>query len=333
MTQLLPSRLLHFLLAAACLVVVAWGVVAAAHLISIFLLALLLAYCVLPLPKWIMHRFRLGKGAAIGLSVILVGIFYLALGAYLVNAGYRITAKLPVYQERLTAVYDNVVPFLVAHGVKASSISAATLLSPERIIGFAQVAIPMALGSFSDGLLISLLSLLFVSEMADEPAKQSRLVAGLTYYGVDVQRFIAISAKTGFLTALANLVLLLLVGVDFPLLWCVLYFFVQFIPNLGSIIALVPPTLLALLMLGWKSAALVAVGMLLTNMVTANVLNPIFMKKGVNISFLEMTLSLIVWGSLLGLWGGIVAIPLTLVLRKLGELFSTPAEPAPAAPG
>ena len=84
-------------------------------------------------------------------------------------------------------------------------------------------------------------------------------------------------------------------------------------------------------MLGWKSAVLVAVGMLLTNMVTANVLNPIFMKKSVNISFLEMTLSLIVWGTLLGLWGGIVGIPLTLVLRRIVERSSTEARTAAAA--
>jgi predicted PurR-regulated permease PerM len=161
--------------------------------------------------------------------------------------------------------------------------------------------------------------------MSAEPAKQSRLVAGLISYGRDVQYFIAVSAKTGALTALANLVLLVVVGVDFPVLWCVLYFFLQFIPNLGSILALVPPTLLALVMLGWERALVVAVGMLLTNLITANVLNPIFLRKGVNISFLEIILSLIVWGSLLGSTGSLVAIPLTIVLKKYFEDSSVEA--------
>ena len=83
--------------------------------------------------------------------------------------------------------------------------------------------IPMALGSLSTGLLISLLSLLFLNELAEPPARQGRVVAALTYYGEDVERFIGITAKTGALTALANLVLLMVVGVEFPLLWCVLY--------------------------------------------------------------------------------------------------------------
>jgi len=329
MTEPLKSKLTGILQAAACIVVIAWGVAAAAHLISIFLLAMLLAYCVLPLPKWIMRRFKFGKGTAIALSVTLVGAGYLVLSAYLVSAAYRMTAKLPVYQERLTAVYDSLVPFLVVHGVPSSTISSATTLSPDRIIGFAHVVLPMVLGSFSQALLISLLSLLFAIELLEEPSRQNPLVAGLTYYGRDVQRFIAISAKTGAITTLINLVLLLALGVDFPLLWCVLYFFLQFIPNLGSIVALVPPALLALLMFGWHRALLVAVGMLVTNMVTANVLNPFFLKKGVNVSFLEMTLSLIVWGALLGFWGGIVAIPLTLVLRRF--FGNSPAEATPVA--
>jgi predicted PurR-regulated permease PerM len=62
---------------------------------------------------------------------------------------------------------------------------------------------------------------------------------------------------------------------------------------------------------------MVAVGMLLTNLLSANVLNPILMKKSVNVSFLEMILSLIVWGALLGPAGTVVAIPLTLVLKRV----------------
>ena len=326
MARLLPSRMLRFLQAAACLVVVAWGVVQASQLVSTLLLALLLAYCVLPLPQWIMRRFKLGEGAAIGLTVTLVGLFYLIVGVYLVDAAHRMTAKLPGYEDRLQAIYDGIVPFLVAHGIQSSSLSTATLLSSDRMLGYARAVLPGILGSVSNGVLISLLSLLFVVEMSVEPAKQSRLVAGLISYGRDVQYFIAVSAKTGALTALANLVLLVVLGVDFPVLWCVLYFFLQFIPNLGSILALVPPTLLALVTLGWERALVVAVGMLLTNLITANVLNPIFLKKGVDISFLEIILSLIVWGSLLGSTGSLVAIPLTIVLKKYFENSSVETE-------
>ncbi len=319
MTVHSESRLLRSLQTAGLIVVIAWGVAKASHLISILLLSLLLAFSVLPLPKWIMRRFKMGKSAAVALTVTLLGVAYLTISAYLANAAYRLTARLPAYQERLQQEYGRIVPFLVSHGVQSANLSLESLFSPERLAEYARVIIPSALGSLSDLLLISLLSLLFVIEMAEEPARQSRPVAMLILYGQDVRQFIAVSAKTGALTAVANLALLAIVGVEFPLLWCVLYFFLQFIPNLGSIAALIPPALLALLMFGWQKALIVAAGMIVTNLVAANVLNPIFLKKSVSITFLEIALSLIVWGALLGFWGSVVAIPLTLVLKRIVE--------------
>jgi AI-2 transport protein TqsA len=90
----------------------------------------------------------------------------------------------------------------------------------------------------------------------------------------------------------------------------------DFIPTPGFIIALVPPTFVTLLMFGWHRALLVAGGLVLTNVIVDNAVTPIFMKQAVDISFLEITLSLMFWTFLLGLTGAILAIPLTLSLRK-----------------
>lgn len=148
--------------------------------------------------------------------------------------------------------------------------------------------LPTAAGVLSDRLLVWLLSLLFLMEIAEhEESKRGPFAAVLAHYGGDVQGYIAIMAKTGAITALANFVLLLAVGVDFPILWCVLYFFLHFISNLGILLSIVPPALLALLMFGWKRALLVVVGFLITNAVADYVLQPRFMKKGLDISFLD----------------------------------------------
>jgi len=191
------SRLQTFAQTAACLTVVAWGVVEASGLITTILLALLLAYSVLPLPRWIMRRFSLSKAGAIAWTVTLAGLSYLLVLAYLINTGYRMKAKLPVYQERLIAIYDSMAPFLAAHGIRLSSLPTETLFSLDRIIGLARVVVPAAAGSLSTGLLIFLLSLLFLIELSEPTARQNSLVAALTRYGYDVQQFIAITAKTG----------------------------------------------------------------------------------------------------------------------------------------
>jgi AI-2 transport protein TqsA len=146
--------------------------------------------------------------------------------------------------------------------------------------------------------------------------KEGPLNESLDYYGSDARSYVAVTAKSAGINALINLTFLLVMGVDTPVVWSSLYFFLDFIPTLGYVIALVPPTFVTLLMYGWKRALLVACGLVLSNLFVDNVVTPIFMKKAVNVSFLEITLSLVGWSFLLGLTGAILAIPLTLALKK-----------------
>jgi predicted PurR-regulated permease PerM len=153
------------------------------------------------------------------------------------------------------------------------------------------------------------------------------------YYGSDARSHVAVTAKTAGINALINLVFLLVLGVDTPVVWSFLCFFLDFIPTLGFVIALVPPTFVTMLMYGWKRALLVAGGLILTNLIVDNVVTPIFMKHGVNVSFLDITLSLVAWAFVLGLAGAILAIPLTLALRKFVAKNSSAPEPAPILSG
>jgi len=93
--------------------------------------------------------------------------------------------------------------------------------------------------------------------------------------GKDTQRFITLSARTSAIIAMANLVLLIALGVDFAVVWCFLYFFLAFIPSIGFLFSLVPPVLLAFLMLGWKRALLVGrPGLIFTQMMGDYVIKP-----------------------------------------------------------
>ena len=163
-----------------------------------------------------------------------------------------------------------------------------------------------------------MLSLLFLVEITEQDeSKRGVFAKALAYYGGDVQAFIAVMGKTSAITALANLAVFVALGVDFPVLWAVLSFFMNFIPSVGFLVSLVPPVVVALLEMGWTKAVLVAVGMVLVNTAVEYVIQPRFMKKGLEVSFLEVTLSLMGWGYLLGAWGTVLAIPLTLSLKKL----------------
>jgi AI-2 transport protein TqsA len=329
-----PHPILRMLLGTACIVIILTGVRAASAVLGPLLLRLLLAYAAVPFPKWLMLRFKLGKSAAIALTAVAVVAFGLYLLLALDLASIRIAAKLPIYEERLASLYQQIDVFLDARGIVAPSLSVKSVLTPERLRELSRAVLPEAGAIISNGLLIGVLVFLFIIEMAGEIGVQlGPLAEKLAYYGSDARSYVAVTAKTAGINALINLVFLVAMGVDTPVVWSFLYFFLDFIPTLGFVIALIPPTFVTLLMYGWRRALLVAGGLILTNLIVDNVVTPIFTKHTVDVSFLDITLSLIIWAFLLGLTGAILAIPLTLALRKFAARNATELEPAPNLSG
>jgi len=317
MKDISPSPTLRFLQGAACIVITLWGIIAASPILGPLLLGLLLAYAIVPFPKWLMRRFKFHKSGAIALTAAAVAASGLYLLLSLDLATMRIATKLPAYEQHLASLYEQVTLFMSAHGMDAPNLSVRNVLTPERLREITRVLLPEAGAIISSGLLITLLAFLFVIEMVQEiGVKSGPLAESLAYYGSDSRSYVTVTAKTAGINTLINLVFLVLMGVDTPVVWCFLYFFLDFIPTLGFVIALVPPTFVTLLMHGWKRALLVACGLILTNVIVDNMVTPMFMKKAVDISFLEITLSLLGWAFLLGLPGAILAIPLTLALKK-----------------
>ena len=309
-----PLRLLEV---SAYVVIVAWGIRAASEILSVVLLSLFWAFVYLPLPKWLIRRFHLRKDVAISLGVVFVALLYLLFSVGLFVAGFKMRERLPIYEEHLASLYHQLVVFLSAHGIQSSALSSTNFYNSERIMTFISFVLPKVVGLFSDRVLIGILSLIFLSEIAESDKTATTLLARkLLYYGKDVQRFIATSARTGAIIALANLLLLIALGVDFPVLWCVLYFILQFIPSIGFLIAMVPPVFLALLTFGWKRAMFVIIGLIVTQMASDYILQPRLMKKSMHISLLEIMLSLMIWGFLLGLPGTILGVPLTIAFKQ-----------------
>jgi len=314
------SPLLRFLLGTACLVIIMWGIRYASHLISVLLLSLLLAYGFVPLPRWLMRRFHLREGATIAVTIALLGSLGVFSAFLMYERVQRMRNMLPVYHDHFIALYANFVAFLNAHSIDFASLPASKLSTREGFTEAVRLYYPAAGNVLGDGLTITLLALIFMVEMIGRPnSKKGSLGVALDEYGGDIQRYIAISVKTGLITAAANLVLFLALGVDFPILWSALYFFLHFIPSIGFLFAIVPPAFLTLLMSGWQRALLLIGGMVVVQLLSDYLLTPLLMKKEIHISFLHITLSLLIWSFLLGPAGAILAIPLSLAVRRFAQ--------------
>ena len=314
---------------AAYVVIVAWGIKEASHILSVVLISLLLTFVILPLPKWLTSRFRIRKTVAIVLTVAVIATLYVVVAAGLAEASFQLRDKLPIYAGQFHRLSERIAVFLSAHGIQSADHFLKSSFSPDQIAEFAIKLLPGTIDLLSVRLLTWLLSLIFLIEIVETDGAESSLLArNLVHYGKDVQRYIVITGQTGAMVALANLVLLITLGVDFPLVWCFLYFFLQFIPSIGFLIAIVPPALMALLMMGWQRALLVVGGLVLTQMISDYVIQPMLMKKTLHVSFLQVTLSLIIWGFLLGPAGAVLAVPLTMSLKKYIENPLTEGKPA-----
>jgi len=135
----------------------------------------------------------------------------------------------------------------------------------------------------------------------------------------DIQRFLAIKTAISLLTGLLAGTLCWAAGLDFFVLWGILAFFFNFIPVVGSIVAGVPPTILALFVAGLPNAVLVAGGYLLINNFLGNFVEPMLVGRRFGISTLVVVISVVFWGWLWGPLGMLLAVPLTMVLKVILE--------------
>jgi AI-2 transport protein TqsA len=129
-----------------------------------------------------------------------------------------------------------------------------------------------------------------------------------------MRRFLLIRTVLGVISGLAVTAWLWFMGVDFAPFWGVLFFLLNYLPNIGSIIAGIPPTLLAFVQFGPGWALLVAGGLLAMEQVTGNFLDPRLQGRTLNVSSLVVLLSVILWGWIWGVPGALIAVPLTVTI-------------------
>jgi predicted PurR-regulated permease PerM len=325
------SAVLRILLAAACFVIIVAGLKLAASIVNLVLLALLVAQSLSNLPVWLMKK-GLKPGASVLVSILFVLVGGLLLVGLFSISTARLADQLPTYQARLSALRDSVMAFLSGRGMDVSQISAFQPLDPNRALAAARVFLGGLASALGTSILIILIAAVVLYEITHVRVLRQRgeqpatLAARFDEVTGESRQYIALTGLAGLIQAVANLAILLVAGVDAPITWAVLFFFLNFIPGVGFLIALVPPALLALLEHGWQSALIVVVGWWIVNLIGDNVIKPRFFVKGLDISFTTIVFAVVFWSFVLGPAGAILAVPIALSLKRVATLL-------PGAPG
>lgn len=324
--QLRKSTLVQL---AAFIVIVA-GMKAASSLIVPFLLAVFMAIICAPLLFWCQRK---GVPELIGLLIILAAVIGIwALLALVVGSSLGSFSKnVPTYQDGLAVMTADIWRWLSTHGVTIDTTVLQDILNPSKIMQLVAGTLNSLGGILTNTFLILLTFIFLLLEAAGIPDKIKAIHGGVDSSLTDyvaitegVNRYLGIKSVTSLITAGIVYLFLSLQGVDFPVLWALLAFLFNFIPNIGSIIAAIPPVLLSLIQFGFGSALFTALGFLVVNILIGSILEPRIMGKGIGLSVLVVFISLSFWGWVLGPVGMLLSVPLTMTVKiALGGNEST----------
>jgi AI-2 transport protein TqsA len=309
------------LLAAAAVVVIIGGLKLAASMVVPFLLAVVLAAILIPPLNWLTAH-RLPMPVAMLVMSLGLLLIWFPLAAIVGAAFDDFTAALPGYQDKIQAMVVAGAYWLGEHGVEAGRAALEDVVKPGLALSFVR-QIGGGLGTALTNFLLILLTVVFILlEASSFPDKirqavgeRSPVLDSFREFSDRLQEYLRIKTLVSLMTGASVALWLWLVGLDFPLLWGALAFLLNYVPNIGSIIAAVPAVLLAMVALDWTGVLLVIAGFLTVNMVFGNIVEPRMMGKGLGLSTLVVFISLVFWGWVLGPVGMLLSGPLTMALK------------------
>jgi AI-2 transport protein TqsA len=319
-----PDQGAHYLLTAASIVVVIAGLKAASLVIVPFLIALFIAMLSFPLLNWLQSA---RVPTPVALLITLSAVLSVLAAVVLVVAGSisGFTEEAPKYKAQLQEMSSSTVAWLEAQGFQISPQVVTDFFDPARTLDLVTTGLKAGTAVLSNILLVFLTIGFLLAEAAGFPAKLQAAFGSPASSGrflaikQEVQHYLAIKAVTSLTTGSVVAVGLAIVGVDFPLLWGFIAFVANFIPTLGSIIAAVPPILLALVQLGTGHAVGVAAIFLAVNISIGSITEPHLLGRRLGLSTLVVFLSLLFWGWIWGPLGMLLSVPLTMVVKIMLE--------------
>jgi AI-2 transport protein TqsA len=314
-------REINFLIGTAALIIILAGINLAQSVVVLFLIAFFLALLGSPSVLWLKKK-HIPSGIAV--FIVMAGMIavLILISAQIGSSVSSFTGELPELQIRIKEQISDLVIMLSGKGIAVNEKIFLEYFNPESIMSLTAGLLSGLSSVLSDITLILLTVTFILLEVSNFPVKL-RAVLGdpkqafpqFTKFANDMKRYMVIKTIISIFTGVLVGLWLFILGVDYPVLWGFLAFLLNYIPNIGSFIAAIPAIIMALIQIGVGSAVLTLSGYLLINLVVGNIIEPRLMGRRLGLSTLVVFISLIIWGSLLGIIGAILSIPLTMTMK------------------
>ena len=280
------SVALKALIGLASFVIIVAGMRAAAPLIVPFFLAAFIAIICIPPLLWLQSK-KVPQFLSVTIVVFAILILGWILVAMLTGAISDFSDKLPFYQERLTVLSQEAEVWIKTLPIETPDEIIEQYLDPALAMKVATNMIAGVGNIITNSLLIVLLVIFMLLEASSLPGKIRNAIgkpdSPLSQYTdviKNVNKYLGIKTLISIGTGFTIFLWLLILGIDFPILWGLLAFLLNFVPNIGSLLASVPPIILALIQFGAGKAILTALGFLAVNTIFGSILEVKIFGKG-----------------------------------------------------
>ncbi len=302
----------------AALTIVIAGMRASSNILVPMLMAVFISIiCSYPLNKLRMQG--ISKSLSIIIVIICALIIAFLLTLVLGTSVGNFSDDLPMFQSKLEEFLVGLSSSLERFGIEFDYTQWRQYFDPGFALGFAETVLKGLRSALSNAFLIGLTVIFILIEipLVDEENMEKNIASPSNYELIvlKIQHYFGIKTMTSMVTGVAITIWLLIIGVDYPVLWGLVAFLLNFVPNIGSIIAAIPAVILALVINGTTIAILTAAGYVVVNVIIGNVIEPRVMGQGLGLRMLVVFISLVFWGWVFGPIGMLLAVPLTMTLK------------------
>lgn len=317
-------RALRLAVGAAAVVVLLLGLSQLSRIVGPFFLALNLMVVVWPIQRYLSHRVPRVLAAVLSgvIAIVIIGLFFWAIGW----AASLFVQEIPQYKGQFQSMYDQALTVASQFGITSSQIvDQLKAINPGSVVSVVSSLISNVGGAVSLFVIVITVLLFMVVDSVDFEERLERLgrrhnpvlVRALNSFAVGVRRYWVTSTVFGLIVSLFTWIGLAAYGIPLAVVWAVLAFVTNYIPNIGFILGLVPAAVMGLLAKGPWGALFVIILYAVLNFVIQGVIQPKVAGEAVGVTSTVSFLSLLVWAVVLGPLGALLALPATLFVKAL----------------
>lgn len=314
----------EYLIAIAALIVIGAGLKFAGSIVGPAFLAISLVITARPLGVWMIRRKVPTPLAALTVIGVLVAIL-VGIVVSLVTSVAALTEELPNYNRQFNSLVQQILSLAQSLNITVPTLQEAlSYLEPARIASVAGSVVSSASAAGTQ-LVILIMVIVFVSfDMAfvrwrsAQLSEQQPYIAGaLSDFAHRSRQYWIVATVFGAIVAAIDYAILAIMGIPLAFTWAIFAFVTNYIPNIGFVLGVVPPAILALLAHGWKSAVIVIVLYSVVNFIAQSVIQPKITGDAVGLNPTTTFISLVFWTTIIGPLGSILAVPLTLFAKAI----------------